>query len=129
YVNRKHTKVVCTLFDLIPLIFADQYLVDSAAHEIYMRRLALYKSADLVLAISENSRQDAIRLLQLAPEQVINVGAGVDPVFQRLPAADRDVAFDPIKQELGLQKGYVLYTGGYDYRKNLQGMIEAFSLL
>ncbi len=78
--------------------------------------------ADHVLADSEASRQDAIRLFNLAPEVVSVVGAGVEPRFRPLPAAD----LAPVRQRYGLPEAFVLGLSTLEPRKNFDGLIRAF---
>jgi glycosyltransferase involved in cell wall biosynthesis len=116
-----------TLYDLIPLIYANTYLEAPQSRAWYQRKLQSFKNADIWLAISEHTRQDAIERLALPADRVVNVGAGVDPRFRQLnldqPTATR------IRQRHGLNRPFVLYTGGIEFRKNIDGLIQAFSLL
>src|SRR6185295_2414458 len=53
--------LLATLYDLIPMERPDLYLRDVAIARLHRHRMRLYGAADLVLAISEHSRQAAIR--------------------------------------------------------------------
>jgi len=118
---------VAVLYDLIPLLFSEQHLDPSPAYTAwYRRRLANLGQADLLLAISEATRDDAIRLLGIAPERVVNIGGAADAHFRRLE--DRE-AVDAAVRQLGIARPFVLYTGNGDYRKNLGGMLRAYALL
>ena len=119
--------LVCTLYDLIPLVMQDIYLRDEATRERYLRRLRIYNRADLVLTISEHTGLDATRLLRIPRDKIVNVSAAASPVFRKLESCDASIC----KQisEFGITSNFVLYTGGFDPRKNLQGMITAFGEL
>lgn len=121
--------VACTLYDLIPLRFPDPYLVDEGRRENYFRRLKLYANADILLAISETSRRDAIKLLELPEARVINVGAAASTEFRILGPAVLEALFDAAGRQLGIRRDFVLLTGGFDFRKNLERTIQGFSLL
>jgi len=56
-----------TLYDLIPLIHKQQYLKTTALKQWYARKVYSLKQSDLLLAISESARQEAIELLDLGP--------------------------------------------------------------
>ena len=127
--QRRAFPVVCTLFDLIPLVFDDVYLQDSEESTRYRERIQWYREADVVVAISEHSRRDAIKLLGIPEDRIVNVGAAADPFFRRLDSRERVAACDATKAELGIRSRCVLFTGGFDFRKNMDGMINAFSLL
>lgn len=115
--------LIATLYDLIPLLHPDQYLVHPLERARYMASLALLRRADLVLAISEATRRDAMTHLGLAPGRVTSIGAGVDTSFQpAAPGAPRPTA--PFA-ELGLRGPYVMAVLGDDARKNLSALLEA----
>jgi len=118
---------VAVLYDLIPWLFPKQHLDPVPDYRRwYARRLAALGQYDLLLAISEATRDDAIRLLGLAPERVVNISGAADPQFRTLaPAvlAAADLA------RFGIARPFVLYTGNSDYRKNLGGMLAAFARL
>jgi glycosyltransferase involved in cell wall biosynthesis len=124
-VRRPDVRLAVTLYDLIPLLFPDPYLADQATRGRYMARLQMLRAADLVLAISESTRQDAIRHLGLRPERVRVIDAGVADDF-RPPEGDRRAAAESLSRRLpGLRPGYHLYTGGVDFRKNMEALIRA----
>jgi glycosyltransferase involved in cell wall biosynthesis len=118
---------VALLYDFIPWLFPQQHLdpVPNYARW-YERRLDALRQYDLLLAISEATRADAIRLLGCAPESVVNISGAADSMFRKL-APDELAAID--LRRFGIYRPFVLYTGNGDYRKNLLGMLEAFAKL
>ncbi len=115
------------LYDLIPLINAELYLKDPAARAGYMQKISAMRRADMWLAISESSRQEGIRYLGLDPERCINVSTAADEKFRVVDVSpEREQA---LRARHGLNKPFVMYTGGVDHRKNIEGLIEAFALL
>jgi glycosyltransferase involved in cell wall biosynthesis len=116
-----------TLYDLIPLLRPETYLRDPGFKRLYMRRIQSLKRADLLLAISESSRREAIETLEIAPERITAIGTGLPPSFQEIGPLPDDVEI--LTTRYGLCRPFVLYTGGDDFRKNLEGLIEAFALL
>jgi glycosyltransferase involved in cell wall biosynthesis len=114
-----------TLYDLIPLVYKKQYLTTEAQQDWYYRKLISAKRADLLLAISEATRQEGIDYLQLSPEKVVNISSAVDPQFTVRSASDESML--ALRQRYGLLKPYVMYTGGIDLRKNIDGLIEAYA--
>ncbi|HEU4374448.1 MAG TPA: glycosyltransferase, partial [Telluria sp.] len=116
-----------TLYDLIPLMRKDQYLADPHMAAWYHRKLQSLKNAELLLAISAHSRQEAIDALGLAPASVVNISSAVDDMFRPMP-------LDPAQRQalharFGLARPFIMYTGGFDYRKNVEGLVEAYAML
>jgi glycosyltransferase involved in cell wall biosynthesis len=118
---------VGVVYDLIPLLFHEHYLADAAARSTYAARLRQFAAADLVLAISESTRSDVLRLLQWPDSRVVTILGGADhkDAISALP----DPVFDQAVAELQLDQPFILYVGGVDRRKNLSGALEAFAAL
>jgi len=120
-------RTATVLYDLIPLINAKPYLDNPAVREWYLRKVAALRRADMWFAISESSRQEGVRYLGLDPQRCINVSTAADPQFrvEDVPAQRAQ----SLRDRYGLQRPFVMYTGGIDLRKNIEGLIRAFALL
>jgi glycosyltransferase involved in cell wall biosynthesis len=116
-----------TLYDLIPLMRKERYLVDPNMSAWYYRKLESMKRAELLLAISASARQEGIDLLELPPERVVNISSAVDAIFR--PRALAPEARATLLAGFGLKRDFIMYTGGIDYRKNIEGLIEAYAKL
>jgi glycosyltransferase involved in cell wall biosynthesis len=116
-----------TLYDLIPLFFPEKYLRSPAVKRSYMRHALSLKRADILLAISESTRREAIDVLGISPERIVTIGTGLDQGFQGgEPSCDTQVA---LRERYGLRRPFVLYTSVFEPRKNVEGLIAAFALL
>jgi glycosyltransferase involved in cell wall biosynthesis len=116
-----------TLYDLIPLLRQDRYLNDPNVARWYHRKLQSLKNAELLLSISSHAREEAIGVLDLAPDRVVNISSAVDDIFR--PRELSHAARTELLARHGLQREYIMYTGGVDPRKNIEGLIEAYALL
>lgn len=120
-------RTAVTLYDLIPLVQREQYLANIDALNHYLGKVEHLKKAGLSLAISEFSRQEAIELLNLRPEQVVNISSAADERFRPL-----EVPTDFAKKLLvkyGISRKFIMYTGSFDQRKNHANLIKAFGML
>ena len=70
------------LYDLIPLIQRSPYLENPVVEAWYENKLDHLRRADLLLAISESSRQEGIRYLGFPAEACVNISTAADPHFQ-----------------------------------------------
>ncbi len=120
-------KSAATLYDLIPLVYHDKYLADPNVRNWYYRKLQALKNAALGLAISDYSRLEAIDLLGLAPDRVVNISGATTAEFKPLVLSEQVKA--EILGRYGISRPFLMYTGEVDYRKNAEGLIEAYSLL
>lgn len=116
-----------TFYDLIPLIFRDHYLSNEAYEQWYFARLGLARNLDLMLAISESTRNDLIDRLGVSPDRVVSIGGACEERFKRIDIAqpERESLF----RRCGISKPFVLYTGGDDHRKNLVSAVQGFGAL
>lgn len=117
-----------TLYDLIPLLRPETQLSSAAAiKRSYFRHIQSLKRTDLLLAISESSRQETIEKLDISPERIVTVGAGLSDWFANgeiLRAECPDFT-----ERYNLRRPFIMCTGGDDSRKNMEGLISAFALL
>ena len=114
-----------TLYDLIPLVFDDVYL--SVVRRQYLARLGALHQVDVVFAISEATRRDAIARLDLPPERVVNIGAATSGVF--FPLGNRLARPPERLAKAGFPGRYLLYVGGVDFRKNTDFLLRAYAAL
>ena len=91
----------------------------------YMMRFSA-RHAGAIIAISESTRDDVLRILKLEPRKVFTVVYGIDRIFQPL----RDEAmFAEVRQKYNLPPQYILYVGNLEPRKNLPTLLRAFARL
>lgn len=120
--------VACIFYDLTPLILPDEYFQNSPIHRRWYRdRIASLRKSDLLLAISESSRQEALAELNFAPEKVVNIFAGRDDEFKFKGFGETEKA--AVRRRFGLEKPFILYTGGLELNKNLRTLVEGLSYL
>jgi glycosyltransferase involved in cell wall biosynthesis len=80
--------------------------------------------ADGLIAISESTRRDALRILNLRPEKVEVIYPGVsDAFFQTTPESAAAAA-----AKYGLERPYVLFVGTIEPRKNVDRLLDACGL-
>ncbi|MDD2500264.1 MAG: glycosyltransferase [Geobacter sp.] len=116
-----------TLYDLIPLLNPGQYLESNLLfRSAYLRKVQALKRAELLLAISDSSRREALEAIAIPPERVVTIGAGIDDRFRLLDGQHAD---DDTLLKHGLTRPFIMYTGGIDPRKNIEGLIKAYALL
>jgi len=117
-------RFVVTVHDLNFLHYPQFLTPESRRYYAGQIRWAV-RCADHVLADSEATRQDLIRLLDVPPTKVTTVHLGVDPLFGPLPR-------QTVKATLtryGLKPGYLLFVGTLEPRKNLPGLFAAYRIL
>ncbi|MBA4741439.1 MAG: glycosyltransferase [Azoarcus sp.] len=115
------------LYDLIPYIHRSPYLENPAVKTWYLEKIEHLRHVDLCLAISESSRQEGITELALPSERCVNVSTDADGQFRPISVSAETERC--LRERYGLSRDFVMYTGGIDHRKNVEGLIRAYAKL
>ena len=117
---------VVTIHDCIHLMFP-QYLPNRFALG-YARASMAYatRRATRVLTVSESSKRDIIRFFGTSPDKIDVIPNAFNERFSVEPK-EEDVA--RVRERYQLQDAFVLYAGNVKPHKNLERLIEAFSLV
>lgn len=116
-----------TLYDLIPLVQKQKYLTDDIREAHYMRKFSQLTRADVLLAISEFSRDEGRQLLDYPKNRIINMSSAIGDYFRpvNVPLTEKE----SLLGKLGVSNRFLLYTGSFDQRKNHKNLIKAFALI
>jgi glycosyltransferase involved in cell wall biosynthesis len=83
---------------------------------------AITRKARRIIAVSENTKADLVRLLTIPASKIQVAYPGVSPAFaEPTPITRKD-----LEGHFGLGKPYFLYTGVWRDHKNVVGLIHAF---
>jgi alpha-1,3-rhamnosyl/mannosyltransferase len=105
-------RLTATIHDLTSWIMPEVHRKSTLrADESFVERIL--KRADGLIAVSENTRQDAIRLLGIEPRRIRTIHSGVAQEY-----------FDAQPQRRA--KPYVLFVGTIEPRKNLDMLLDAW---
>ena len=80
-------------------------------------------AANAIIAISESTRQDAIRLLDINPTRIHTIPLGVTDEFRSYPASPQ---LSLIRQKYKLPDHFILYVGMLEPRKNIPMLLRAY---
>lgn len=106
-------KIVVTVYDMISEIFP-QYFPDGNNRSLLKRRCC--ERADKVIAISQSTKNDLIRLFDISPEKII-----VIHLASSLKSNNVFQSFKPFREP------YLLFVGQRADYKNFAGLIEAYA--
>ena len=123
-IHRLPLKTVVTMHDAIFMRYPDLY---SAGYRRLFARKVQYACdhADLIIAISEQTKQDLIDFFHADERKIRVVYQGCNNRF-REPVSDARMA--QVCQQYNLPSRYILTVGAIEPRKNLRNLIEAMSL-
>ncbi len=116
---------VVTVYDVIPYVFKERYLSDKSTYQWYMKCIEMLRWIDKLLVISESVKQDLIKHLSFNEKKIDVIWGAVDDIYKEISiTAEEKVR---LFRKFKIQNQYIMCTGGDDERKNLQGLIEAYS--
>lgn len=84
------------------------------------------RSADLVVAISQNTKKDLIETYGIPEKKIAIVNPGVDPRVFYSRSEEEKVA---VKGKYGIEKPFLLYLGTLEPRKNVSAIVRAYAAL
>ncbi len=132
WIRQSDARLVVTLYDLIPLVMRTDYLTESSWGHMgtaWMARLGLIRSAHQVLTISQRTADDAMEHLGVSQERITVIDSGVSGHHSSL-VGTRDEAEALLRRERPkIRRDFLLYVGGDDARKNMEGTIRGYARL
>ena len=86
---------------------------------------SLLNKFDAIIAISENTKRDIIELAGVDESKIKVIYSGISGEFKPLDQADKKLK--RVKKKYNLPDKFILYLGTVEPRKNVSGIIKAFS--
>lgn len=119
--NKKGTKVAVTIHDLLFVRFPELY--KPIDRKIYRNKFAFAsQNADVVIAISEQTKRDIIEFLGCDEKKIKVHYQGCHPIFKRVfSMTDRHA----LLKELNLPEKFILNVGTLEKRKNALSILQA----
>ncbi|MBI2589814.1 glycosyltransferase family 4 protein [Candidatus Berkelbacteria bacterium] len=115
--------IVVTLHDLIAIHYGADIPLGS---RLYFGKWMpfSYRYADHIIAISEHTKRDAIKLLGLDEAKITVIYEAADSVFQ--PIRDRE-SLTSIRAKYQTGDKFILHVGTLNPRKNLEFLVKVFA--
>ncbi|MCA0056071.1 MULTISPECIES: glycosyltransferase [unclassified Mesorhizobium] len=97
----------------------------SQSEKFYLEKIDHLKRSDICLAISDYTANEAVSLLSLEKNRVFNISGSTSDEFKKLVNFDKN----GVAGKFSLNRELILYTGGIDFRKNIDRLLGAFAAL
>lgn len=114
-------------YDLIPYINPDQFLADALEKRFYYARIESLQQADLLLAISESAKQEAIQHLGINAAKIAVISSAADALGSSFAVLHQQGGVELLR--LGITRPYLMHVSAYEPRKNFAGLIRAYAML
>jgi alpha-1,3-rhamnosyl/mannosyltransferase len=113
-------RLTATVHDTTCWLMPELHTAPNVAAEKRMAEL-VWKRADGLIAASDSTREDAVRLLGLDPERVEVIHHGVAAPYFEVSAAEAE----RVRRRYRLDTEYVLFVGTIEPRKNVGLLLDA----
>lgn len=113
---------VITIHDVIQFVLP-QYRWRKISRMYYWLVSRAARRASAIIAVSECSKRDIVRILGIPPERIFVIGNAVDESFRPVTDSWQHAA---VRERYGIEPNYLLYFGGFDLRKNVHRIIQAY---
>lgn len=117
---------VVTIYDVIPLIYPKQYPPGIKGRLRFFLQKNKLKNVDAVITISETSKKDIVRFLDVPQKKIFSIHLAPNPVSRKLATGNWQLE---IAKRYTLPKHFILYVGDVNYNKNIEGLLRAFGFL
>jgi lipopolysaccharide heptosyltransferase II len=119
---------VSTIHDLMFLVFNDYSVRLGMLRKLYYHTVGrLYaKRSDVIITVSEYSKKDIIQQYGINEKKIAVIPNGISDVYtQDGGQTDPEV----LRKNWAITMPYVLYVGNFKLHKNVERLIEAFSIV
>jgi glycosyltransferase involved in cell wall biosynthesis len=121
---RRNCRSVITIHDLAFLLYP-HFLTKEAAR-YYGQIDQAVRRTDHIIAVSESTRQDTIKLLGVPERKITVIHEAANPIYQPM---DGEEAHRKVAEIYGLDGEYILFVSTIEPRKNLPTLLQAYRKL
>ncbi len=113
-------------YDLVPYMNSDKMRWNKQVRHLYLERFKALSDNDYIFCISNYVKKELLEHTKCSEEKTIAILTDVNKQFKNneTACADKDVI-----SNMGITKPFVLYAGGFDERKNVERLVEAYGKL
>jgi glycosyltransferase involved in cell wall biosynthesis len=122
-----HAIVTAIIYDIIPFVFKKRYLIDKNSQKWYMSCVDSLRELDAYFAISQSVKDDLINYLKFPQKNIYVIWGACSSIYKKIEINDK--CKKALLNKYGINKKFVICTGGDDARKNIDGLIRAFGAM
>jgi glycosyltransferase involved in cell wall biosynthesis len=121
---QRNCKSVITVHDLAFLLYP-HFLTKEAARYYGQIDQAVHRT-DHIIAVSQSTRQDTIKLLGVPERKITVIHEAAHPIYRPV---DPEEARRHVAGTYGIDREYILFVSTIEPRKNLPGLLQAYRKL
>lgn len=114
---------IITLHDTIPLHMPET-VGDNYLNLFNTNMNSIINRCDGIITVSEFSREDIAKDFGFPREKIFVTYLASEPIYKPI---NKHICNEILKKHYSIPNNYILYVGGFSPRKNISGLIQAFS--
>ena len=122
---RNLKRTIITIHDLSFMALPETFPFIKRTYKSLALKRSIAKT-DLIITVSQATKNECIRLLNLPEEKIKVVYNGIDQSFKKIRAND---LLDNARKKFGLFNKFILFVGTLEPRKNIIRLIRAYQQL
>lgn len=126
------TRLILTVHDLTFELFPEFYSLKSRAWHRLVNPRKLCARADMIIAVSKNTRADLIEIYRVPEEKIAVIYPGIGGAYVKQKNGGDEMRAGNegyLHPSFNLPLPYILYLGPLEPRKNVLGLIRAFEMI
>jgi glycosyltransferase involved in cell wall biosynthesis len=129
--KKRKTPLIVTFHDLSYEVYADFFSGRMRAWHHFVQPKRIAKEADVIIAVSESTKQDLVELYGVNQEKVRVIYPGVSSMYTPIDLQSREYVGEvhSVRTKYQLPQEFLLYLGTLEPRKNVGMVIEAFEAI
>jgi len=120
---KKPTKVLVTIHDLTPLIYPKNYPPGFKGKLRFIIQKRLIKNMDGILTISQASKKDIVRFMNVDPKKIFVSYLATRPTINSMKS--KKDYLRSVQRKYNLPNKFILYVGDVNYNKNIPTLLQA----
>lgn len=121
---KRNCQSIITIHDLAFLLYPHFLTKESARY--YGQIDQAWRKTDHIIAVSEATKQDSIKLLGVPEKKISVIHEAANPIYRPMP---KDESYNRVKTKYQLDRDFILFVSTIEPRKNLPTLLQAYRQL
>jgi len=118
---------ILTIHDLSFLRYKEYFSLRKNIWHQFINIKKLVKKFNLIIAVSESTKNDLVELCNINPEKIRVIYSGISEQFRKIVI--NDIKLLEVKKKYNLPEKFIFYLSTLEPRKNVESIIQAYNEL
>jgi len=121
------SKLMVTIHDLSFEQYRETFSWKRRWWHIFINPKHFCQRADKIISVSCSTKDDIVELYGIDPEKITVIYNGIADTFTPIDENNHKERFNEVRNRYGLPEKFILYLGTIEPRKNIVGVIQAYT--